>query len=696
VRTIVRVLSLSLLVVIPISTHATTWYVRNDGGSRYNAANSPAGRCDGQHDAADPGSGTNQPCAFGDVRYLWADGSDAGSWAISGGDTVIIRGGPWRTGATNGTLTGKFNNWGCGGGVPYLCYSPSPPAGTSGQHTRFLGENYANCTNSSAETQLYGGFGQNYVWSLSNTAFVDMECIEITDHSNCVLTGSPAFPSGCQNFIPYDDYAVKGILLGQGCCIVIIPHDILLQDMNIHGLVETGIGGFVGPNITLNRVRIAFNGFAGWDFDNGDNHLNDTSASVDNEYVTMEWNGCNEEYPIVDTYPAVSCYSQSTGGFGDSWSGQDAALSSFICNYCIVRYNTKDGYLGPHTYVASHTIRNSIWYGNGGVAIKLSSQPSGSVLMQNNLIMSNCYRLAVAFTGAPANYNQYFADPCRADGAAMQFYWPVAGSIEMDNNSFVMASTKTGGDFSCGNQIATVAINNGGTGYQVNDVVYLFTNAALGDTFTVTSVSGGVVTGLSLTTGGNYFFTSGTTNQTTSGGHGTGLTVNITQAGNTCNGGPRIMRNNIFLGYTDPNNPVVAGQQIGVFCYTSCNLSFGVTHDSYWTTRTNNVYYGFTAASCSPQSNEGVACGAGDFAGETVSDPLFTNEPLQSFLQESLLDNFNFNITSSSPAKYAGVAIGGLTNDYNGLPYHSPPSDGALEFVTGGGNGLVPGRQPRL
>jgi hypothetical protein len=33
VRTIVRVLLLSLLVVIPISTHATTWYIRTDGGT---------------------------------------------------------------------------------------------------------------------------------------------------------------------------------------------------------------------------------------------------------------------------------------------------------------------------------------------------------------------------------------------------------------------------------------------------------------------------------------------------------------------------------------------------------------------------------------------------------------------------------------------------------------------------------------
>jgi hypothetical protein len=73
-------------------------------------------------------------------------------------------------------------------------------------------------------------------------------------------------------------------------------------------------------------------------------------------------------------------------------------------------------------------------------------------------------------------------------------------------------------------------IASGGTGYNVNDVVTVQggvygTNPA---TFTVTSVSSGVVTGISLTYAGQY--TSNPTNPvaTTDSGSGTGLTLNLT------------------------------------------------------------------------------------------------------------------------------------------------------------------------
>ena len=73
--------------------------------------------------------------------------------------------------------------------------------------------------------------------------------------------------------------------------------------------------------------------------------------------------------------------------------------------------------------------------------------------------------------------------------------------------------------------IGTVAATPtaGGTGYAVADVLTIA--GGTGGTVTVTSVSGGVVTGLSLTTSG-YGYTTGTGKATT-GGTGTGCTVNI-------------------------------------------------------------------------------------------------------------------------------------------------------------------------
>src|SRR5580704_10843318 len=75
---------------------ATTWYVRPDGGTRY-STNQTNGQCNGRANLPFPGHGVNQPCAFGDVRYLWADGSYvSGSifpgwgWVGAGGDTYIV------------------------------------------------------------------------------------------------------------------------------------------------------------------------------------------------------------------------------------------------------------------------------------------------------------------------------------------------------------------------------------------------------------------------------------------------------------------------------------------------------------------------------------------------------------------------------------------------------------------------------
>src|ERR1700740_1366717 len=80
----------------------TTWYVRPDGGPRDSPARRANGLpsiCDGLADAAPVGTAQGQHCAFNDYRFLWDDQTfNNDAWVISGGDTVIIRGGPWRVG----------------------------------------------------------------------------------------------------------------------------------------------------------------------------------------------------------------------------------------------------------------------------------------------------------------------------------------------------------------------------------------------------------------------------------------------------------------------------------------------------------------------------------------------------------------------------------------------------------------------
>jgi hypothetical protein len=403
----------------------TTWYIRNDGGSRYSSVQ-PTGRCDGKHDAADPGSGTNQPCAFGDFRYLWANGSAAGAWAISGGDTVIVRGGPWRIGAANSS-GGAFNNYTNGGLGNDHMYALPIPAGTSGQHTRILGENYASCTGN-VKTQIFGGFGLDWVWDLTNAAFVDFDCLEITDHAQCIKLGTPVFPSFCNGgSIPFDDFAISGIRT------YTTTHDILFQDVNIHGLANNGILGPVGGTITTTRLRVAFNGGAGWNFDDGSG-TQSVNGTVNNTGLTIEWNGCNEEYPIADLYPAISCYDDDSGGYGDGIGTPDTPLN-FTCNQCTFRYNTQDGLDVLHVTGGTISVSQSIAYGNMGQQFKEGAVTNASI--NDSIGIGNCQRMSAAINGAPSTFNAHLSDFCRAAGDQETFSLMHASTLTLQNDTFV-------------------------------------------------------------------------------------------------------------------------------------------------------------------------------------------------------------------------------------------------------------------
>ena len=61
------------------------------------------------------------------------------------------------------------------------------------------------------------------------------------------------------------------------------------------------------------NIDIAYNGGAGWDFDDG-NATPSVNALLNANGLIVEWNGCNQAYPGTG---AISCYSQTTGGYGD-------------------------------------------------------------------------------------------------------------------------------------------------------------------------------------------------------------------------------------------------------------------------------------------------------------------------------------------------------------------------------------------
>jgi hypothetical protein len=451
----------------------STWYIRTDGGTRYSAT-ATSGQCDGLGDNAYPGSGTNQHCAFNDFRYMWDDQSyNSGSWVMQGGDTVIIRGcaaaatqqnpdAPHcRIGWDAQSGAGAGYTWCLGGGPygqsSYGCYNPPIPAGTATQHTRILGGNYQNCStgnapNTAAMAQIFGGWSVLNVLSLANTQYVDIQCIEITAHNSaCTTHGIPSYPRYCNTSYPLDDYDGNGVTTSN------TTSNVLLQDVSIHGHGTSGVFGPIGAGIALNRVFIGFNGFVGWNFDDGHDTLNGAGSSINASYVTMEGNGCYEQYPIVNPqFPARACYDDVSGGFGDSWSGQDSPMASFTCDHCVQMYNTKDGFIGPHTQITNLSITNSTSIFNMGQQWKWNNTTNATTVFENNLTVSGCTRLSEQIPGASQNFalssglgGSYLSDFCRAAGDVFSFSSQANSNVLIAGNT-IITDAATIFDLNCG------------------------------------------------------------------------------------------------------------------------------------------------------------------------------------------------------------------------------------------------------
>src|SRR5271170_723106 len=447
----------AVLISLPLS--GETWYIRHDGGTRSSKEHS--GQCDGKTDAPYH-KGSGQHCAFSDYRYLWDDQSyNNDAWVIAGGDTVIIHDGPWRVGWDAATGKGAGYTWCLGGGTSG-CSNPPIPSGTPAKHTRILGENYANCgtpeaTDRSKLTQIFGGFGVWTPLNLQGAQYVDIECIEVTRHSQCVFFGDPPVPAPCNRGGPKDDYDSDGVVTD------VHTHDLLLQDMWIHGHVGRGVKGPIGGLVTCTRCDIAYNGGAGWDFDDG-NATPIVNGNWEFLNSTIEWSGCNQEYPIVHAIPVISCYSQSTGGYGDGVGTPHGTGLSATIDHSKFIYNTQDGLDlghvdtgGPYTL----SITNSIAYSNNGGTFKIGGN-FGTTVLTNNVAIGDCIRMAYPITGTPSTYNANLADFCRAEDT-LPFDFRQNSTITIANNTIVTYSP-TIFDISCWDAPGVQGANNNGCG----------------------------------------------------------------------------------------------------------------------------------------------------------------------------------------------------------------------------------------
>ncbi|OAQ20907.1 choice-of-anchor Q domain-containing protein [Thermosulfurimonas dismutans] len=389
---------------------AATYYVRPDGGT--------AEQCTGLVDAPYPGEGKGQPCAWSHPFWALKIENGEARWRIRGGDTLVIHAGSYVIGYKAPNTEG----W-CYPEFAYDCALPPVPSGPDAEHpTRIVGYGWdSGCTN---PPELWGTGRVWQILNLRGSSNVEIACLEITDHESCAYFHNGGHSSVACEYenSPFGDWAYAGIYASDSS-------NVTLRDLNIHGLGADGIKAGRLENWQVERVRIAGNGWSGW---NGD--LDGAPSSNQGQLYfknfIVEWNGCVETYPEERL---EHCWAQSHGGYGDG-VGVARSGGTWIFEDSLFRYNTSDGldllYVGVNHPDSFITLRRVQAYGNAGNQLKVG----GPVYIVNSIAISNC------------NYftNKDFAqemgdvasgDACRAGGAA------ISVSMNPGDQSYIINTT---------------------------------------------------------------------------------------------------------------------------------------------------------------------------------------------------------------------------------------------------------------
>jgi hypothetical protein len=352
------------------------FFVRPDGGS--------SELCSGLADVPYPGNGVGQACAWDHPFRALPPG---GQPRFAGGDTLVIAAGAYRMGY------GAPGTEECDRNGSFDCHMPPIPGGPDADHpTRILGAGWdAGCPRPPA---LWGSERPWFILNLAGSSHVEVACLEITDHSSCVEdhTGGLACPGARP---PYGDWAAYGLFARDS-------EDVLLRDLNIHGLAVGGVHAGRLRDWTVENVRIAGNGWVGWDGDLWDDDGDANSGDLVFRRWVVEWNGCGETYPGAEP---VGCWGQEAGGYGDG-VGTGATGGNWIIEESAFLHNTSDGLdLLYHTLGGTVTLDRVRAEGNGGNQVKVT----GGTEITNSVLVGNCG----FFEGQPFTY---WVDHCRALG----------------------------------------------------------------------------------------------------------------------------------------------------------------------------------------------------------------------------------------------------------------------------------------
>ena len=397
---------------------SSTYYVRADGGT--------AAQCTGKSDTPYPGSGSAQACAFHhpfDALAPQENGSQNPVVILHGGDTLLIDAGTYEMGLNAPGAKGFYPA--CNPAFSYDCHIPPVPSGTAAQPTQILGAGWnLGCP---APPQLWGSERSSWIIDLRGSSYVNVQCLEITDHAACIESHSVAAAACNRSVSPYGPWASNGIYASDS-------HNVLLQDLNVHGMANRGILGGRLRDWTLNRVHIVANGWAGWDGDLGCGTAGCSSDAGTMTFQSVEvgWNGCAENYPSNAIH---FCWGQQESGYGDGF-GEAQTSGNWIFRDSYFHHNTQDGLdLLYADGTGSITVERTRAEGSAGNQMKLA----GNALVQNSVIVGNCsYFQGIDYIqGDNSGGGATSGDNCRALGNALVLSVPAAHSATVRYNTII-------------------------------------------------------------------------------------------------------------------------------------------------------------------------------------------------------------------------------------------------------------------
>lgn len=372
-----------LIACFPHPSEAATYYVRTaDGGN--------STQCTGTSNAAYPGSGTGQVCAFNHIFYAlgWygdvssLSGGSAG--AMAGGDTLIIE-----DESVSGYTAGFAD---CSTGYPYACVSRPIPSGSAGHTTKIYGANYASCNDDYSNlTKVWGRERALYIFGLQGNDYIDFKCLDITDKSSCVANVYSQAADGTSSYVcnrsgsyPLGDHADTGILSNVGT-----TSNINLDHVKITGLVN-GIYAQKKQDWTANYLYLGFNSSTNWENDvdaGGATTPNHDEGNITLTNYTNVYAGCGEVWNSRGT--PYYCTSQDQGGYGDAHSTGGGNNANYTFQNCHFKHNVSDDIDNLYDDGTTTTMKvdRCDFQGTSGQSIKSAAK---TTYVENVVAIGNC------------------------------------------------------------------------------------------------------------------------------------------------------------------------------------------------------------------------------------------------------------------------------------------------------------------